>query len=306
MSLLIIKNRAVPLELELLRSINGRMQVSKKVENQIYSLEKGYTGEVMFDQHFGNLSFNCLIINDLLLETSNTLYQIDSLLISQHKIHIFEVKNFEGDYLLEGDRLHTLSGMEIKNPLIQLSRSVSLFRQLLQHQRMNFTVEGHLVFINPDFYLYHASPDLPIIFPTQLDRFIKQLNNQPSKVVEKHHEFGKKLLALHIPFSPYSLLPEYSYDRMKKGILCPNCRAFMKCQGQHILICEECYFIEKMESAILRCVKEFSLLFPDKKITTSAIFEWCTIIKSKNTIRKILQANFKYIRFGNSSYFEYL
>ncbi|MGN7297807.1 nuclease-related domain-containing protein [Ferdinandcohnia sp. SAFN-114] len=56
---------------------------------------------------------------------------MDSLLVSPPKIHIFEVKNFEGDFLIEDNRMRLISGKEIKNPLIHLSRTESLFRQLL-------------------------------------------------------------------------------------------------------------------------------------------------------------------------------
>ncbi|WP_408605273.1 nuclease-related domain-containing protein [Bacillus timonensis] len=42
-------------------------------------------GEKMFDQRLEKLSLDYLILNDLLLETSNTHYQIDSLLISHYK-----------------------------------------------------------------------------------------------------------------------------------------------------------------------------------------------------------------------------
>ncbi|MFS0824171.1 nuclease-related domain-containing protein [Bacillus sp. 1P02SD] len=302
---MIIKPRTIPDELILLRFIRARRKVSEKTENQIVSLEKGYDGEKMFDQRMTSLTLDCLIINDLLLETSNTHYQIDSLLITQPKIHIFEVKNYEGDYVLDGDCLRLLTGKEIKNPLIQLSRSVSLFRQLLQQQRLNFSVEGHLVFINPEFYLYQASPDLPIIFPTQLDRFLNQLNTQSSKLIGKHHGLANKLLASHIKDSPYSLLPGYSYDELEKGILCGGCgEGFMLSGDYHYLTCEKCNFVENKETAILRSIKEFSLLFPDKRITTNAIYEWCKVINSKKTIRRLLQTNYKHVRFGNSSYFE--
>ncbi len=251
------------------------------------------------------LALDYLFINDLLLETNNTHYQIDSLLITQPKIHIFEVKNYEGDYLLDGDCLRLLSGREIKNPLNQLSRSVSLFRQFLQYHRMNFAVEGHLVFINPEFYLYNASPELPIIFPSQLERFIKQLNTQPSRLIGKHHGLANKLLASHIKDSPYSIVPEYSYDKMVKGILCVRCgNGFMVSSDHQHLTSVNCNFVENKESAILRSVKEFSLLFPDKKITTSAIYEWCKVINRQKTIRKVLQENYKHLHLGNSSYFE--
>ncbi|WP_268762197.1 nuclease-related domain-containing protein [Bacillus sinesaloumensis] len=86
------------------------------------TLEKGFSGETMFDDRMGSLSLDSLTINDMFLETNSTFYQIDSLLISQYKMHVFDVKNFEGDYILNGDQWKILStGKEVKNPLLQLS-----------------------------------------------------------------------------------------------------------------------------------------------------------------------------------------
>nr|WP_304213123.1 nuclease-related domain-containing protein [Fredinandcohnia onubensis] len=287
---MIIKKRTAPLELLLLKSIRARMNVLEKTENQIITLEKGYKGEKMFDQRLEKLSLDCLIINDLLLETANTHYQIDSFLITLPKIHIFEVKNFEGDYLIEGNRMRLISGKEIKNPLIQLSRSESLFRQLLQQHGFNLKVEVHLVFINPEFYLYGASPDLPIIFPSQLERFMNQLNSQSSKLGGKHHTLAKKLMGLHVKDSPFTLLPEYSFVRLAKGILCVGCGELeMFDSGQTTTItCKKCGFVEDKEAAILRSIEEFSLLFPEMKITSGIIFEWCKIIRSKAVIQRAL------------------
>ncbi|WP_099354218.1 nuclease-related domain-containing protein [Fredinandcohnia onubensis] len=287
---MIIKKRTVPLELLLLRSIRTRMQVFEKTKNQIITLEKGYIGEKMFDQRLEKLSLDCLIINDLLLETANTHYQIDSFLISQPTIHIFEVKNFEGDYLIEGNRMRLLSGKEIKNPLIQLSRSESLFRQLLQQHGFNLKVEAHLVFINPQFYLYGASPDLPIIFPSQLGRFLNQLNSQPSKLTGQHNTLAKKLIDLHVKDSPFSLLPAYSFDGLAKGILCVGCGELEMFDSglTTTLTCKKCGFVEDKEVAILRSIQEFSMLFPEMKITSGIIFEWCKIIRSKAVIQRAL------------------
>lgn len=292
---MIIKKRSVPLELLLLRVLKARMKVSEKTETQIISLEKGYIGEKMFDERTITLTLDCLIINDLLLETNNTHYQIDSLVMSQHKIHIFEIKNFEGDYLLDGDCLSFLSGKEIKNPLLQLNRSVSLFRQLLQQLRINVTVEGHLVFINPEFYLYNASPDLPIIFPTQLDRFISQLNSKSSRIVDRHQRLAKKLLGMHITKSPFSLLPEYNFEGLEKGVCCVRCgKLSMSDTGRSTTLkCTNCGFIEHKETAILRSIEEFISLFPEIKVNSGVIFEWCKIFGSKAIIQRVLSKFFQ-------------
>ncbi|MDR4889156.1 nuclease-related domain-containing protein [Fredinandcohnia sp. QZ13] len=303
---MITKSRTVPIELLHLRSIRARQKVSEKIENQVHTLEKGFSEETWFDQRLESLSLDCLILNDLLLETNNTHYQIDSLLISRRKIHLFEVKNYEGDYVVNEDRWQSLSsGIEMKNPLLQLTRSESLFRQLLQQLGSDFTVESHLVFINPEFYLYQVPPNLPIIFPFQLTRFMNNLSSQSSSLVEKHHTLAKKLLSLHIKKSPFSLLPQYSFGEMEKGILCIVCwNEFLKYGNQHKLTCPNCGSWEAKESAVTRSIEEFEHLFPELKITVSTIFEWCKVIKSKKTIRKILSKNYNLIQSGRSSYYE--
>ncbi|MEH7223146.1 nuclease-related domain-containing protein [Bacillus sp. JJ1566] len=148
---MIIKSRGENLELELIGFLRIRRKLEVEDENNFNYLEKGWHGEKQFDQLLIGLPNECLILNNLLLKVNNTLFQIDSLLITRKKINIFEVKNNEGDHIFKNDRLHLISGKEIKNPLNQITRSESLFRQLLQELRFNIAVESHVVFINPVF-----------------------------------------------------------------------------------------------------------------------------------------------------------
>lgn len=279
------------------------MVLSEKFSRKYIAAEKGYQGEVLFDQMMQNLSIEHLIINDLLFEVGNTHFQIDSLLIKQNKIHLFDVKNFEGDYYLEGEKLVTKSGTEIKNPLLQLQRSESLFRQLLQQLSVNFQVEASLVFVNPDFYLYQAPLDLPVIFPSQIKRFLDNLNMRPSKLSGKHHRLSEQLVPLHIEKSPFLQLPEYTFEELEKGVLC-GCGGFMENLSQNYFICRKCGTTEKKLSAVLRSTDEFKKLFPQERITTNKIQEWCKIINAKKTIRKYLLAKYKHVSFGTSSFFE--
>ncbi len=56
-------------------------------------------------------------------------------------------------------------------------------------------------------------------------------------------------------------------------------------------------------SAVIRSVEEFKLLFPNQKITTKAIHEWCQVVESKKSIKCILEKNFKIIENNRWSYF---
>jgi len=135
------------------------------------------------------LSNSWLIMNDLLLEANNSTFQIDSIVISPDTIYLFEIKNYEGDFYIKDDKWFTISGKEIKNPLLQLKRAESLFRRLLQDLRFSFSIEGYVVFVNPNFFVYQAPLNLPFIFPNQIQRFIKNINLRSPKQTTKTTRF---------------------------------------------------------------------------------------------------------------------
>ena len=112
------------------------------------------------------------------------------------------------------------------NPLIQLNRSESLLRQLLKNLRFNLPIEASVIFINPEFTLYQAPLNKPFIFPTQIKRYLRKLNDQPSKLKERHKILADQLISLHIENSPFTQLPSYDYDQLQKGITCLKCTFF--------------------------------------------------------------------------------
>ncbi|MCD8511365.1 MAG: hypothetical protein LRY73_16890 [Bacillus sp. (in: Bacteria)] len=68
--------------------------------------------------------------------------------------------------------------------------------------------------------------------------------------------------------------------------------------------CSKCGVVEDIETIVLRSVREFHMLFPDEKITTKGIYEWCGWVISVNVIRRILKKHFKHIVISNASFFE--
>lgn len=304
---LIFKTRGENDELELFQFLRVRKKLEIEEENNFTYLEKGWLGEKQFDNMLLDLPNECLILNNLLLKVNNTFFQIDSLLLTQKKINIFEVKNYEGDYFFKNDRLHMISGKEIKNPHIQITRSESLFRQLLQELRFNIAVESQVIFINPEFYLYEAPVNAPFVFHAQLGRFLKNLNEtvSASTISGSHMRFAEKLASLHITQNPYSRLPAYTYEELEKGIVCRGgCGCLdLEDSNRHTLICKKCGFVEGKESAILRSIEEFRFLFPEKRITVDVIYNWCKVIKSKKIIQKLLSKNFDLVLFGRGSYY---
>lgn len=301
---MIYKSRTKSTELLILESLHTRLNLTEKDIQHYSSLKKGYEGEVLFDSITEKLQSDCLILNDLLLKVNNTTFQIDSLIIFAEVIYLFEVKNFEGDYFYESGKFYMKPKIEINNPLTQLSRAESLLRQLLQNLGFHLPLHASVVFINPEFTLYQAPQDKPIIFPSQINRYLKKLDSKPSKLNGKHKALADKLIQQHICKSPYTLVPAYDYSSLKKGTTCGECGSLSVFVHGAKCVCGECGHEEKVDSAVMRSVWEFKLLFPDEKITSNGVYEWCGVVESQWKIRKILKKNFKVVGVHQWTYYE--
>ncbi|MDR6999565.1 nuclease-related domain-containing protein [Neobacillus niacini] len=304
MSILPIKPRFEPDKLKIYRYLNTRMSLTEKEIKYYHNLEKGYEGEVMFDRLMENLMEERHIINDLLLEENNTTFQSDSIIFSQDTIDLFEVKNYEGNFKYESGKFYTLSGNDIKNPLHQLERNETLLRQFLQSIGCYLPIEPHLIFMNPNFTLYQAPNNKPIIYPTQLGQFMEKFNMKRSKLTNKHIKFTDQLLSAHLIENPYKVLPSYRYEMLKKGMTCAKCHSFsISLEGKWI-DCSICEYKELVEAAVMRCVREISLLFPDIKITANVVQDWCRVIECKRRLSRILSKNFAVKGYGKWTYYE--
>ncbi|MGF6952901.1 hypothetical protein QF028_005406 [Neobacillus sp. B4I6] len=200
---MLFKSRTKSDELKILSYLNTRMNLPENDKKYFLILKKGFEGEVMFDLLSEKLQYDCLILNDLLLKVNNTTFQIDTLIIKD-SLHVFEVKNYKGNYYYEADNFYPKSGTEILNPLDQLKRCESLLHQLLQKNGFNFPTETRVVFINPEFTLYQAPKNKPIIYPTQLNSFMKNFDSTPSKLNSKHKKLAELLVSLHINKSSFT------------------------------------------------------------------------------------------------------
>ncbi|WP_370221766.1 hypothetical protein [Cytobacillus sp.] len=187
--------------------------------------------------------------------------------------------------------------------MYQLKRSATLFRQLLQTLKQNYPVEASVIFINREFTLYQAPLDEPIILPTQVNRFLNDLNKFPSKLNDGHRKLAQNLLFLHQTKNPFTSVPEYQYDKLLKGMYCEACKSMLLSVKNNNFVCGKCGGHEKIERAILRSVSEFMVLFPERKITTQSIYEWCSADLSKKTFCRVLKKNYKALGTTRDTYY---
>src|SRR5690625_1926327 len=282
-------------ELQVLTCLHARMNLSTKESLHFGNLQKGYAGEMKFYQKLCKFSSaNRLLLFDLLLDNKQTEFQIDSIMITKNTIFLFEVKNFSGDFYVDGDYWRVVgSNKEIRNPLLQLQRTEFLFKQLLLSLNVNIPVKSFVVFVHEEFKLYQSPLGEPIIYPSQLNRFMEKLNNNLGALTNRHRQLAQRLISMHKKESMNSRLPYYDFNDLRKGIACKNCADFLIPITNFKLTCPKCEWTELIDSAIMRATREFALLFPDEKITTTAIYDWTGAICSKKVIRRILMENMK-------------
>lgn len=298
------KPRTLRKELRKMRSLNARMLLSDDDKWNYLNAEKGFAGELEFDKLTEKLQCQCLVINDLQLKLNKSYFQIDTVIIYQREIYLIDVKNFEGDFYYDADGHLKKGNREIKNPLNQLERCENLFRQLLQNYGYKYHVESYLVHINPEFTLYQAPQNDHVIFPTQIKKFMKKLEKPFSRLNEGHERMADLLISLDLEEFPFAEFPPYEYTQLQKGVLSSSCHTLSTSLEGNKIVCGLCGQEESVDSAVLQSVRELVMLFPEIKITTNLVFEWCNEMVSKKTIRRILLQN--YIAKGNTlgRYFE--
>ncbi|KAB8137642.1 NERD domain-containing protein [Gracilibacillus oryzae] len=301
---MIFKERRKSHELLLFEALSVRSNLSLQDKQYFKGLEKGYQGELLFDSWTEELSCDCLILNDVLLKQKNNHFQNDTLMLLAEKLFLFEIKNFEGDHYYDSERLYLKSKEERSNPLLQLERNESLLRQLLQASDILLPIYSYVVFVNSAFTMYQAPLNKPFIYPTQIKKFLQQFDQVKSTITPKEKYLAKHVTSLHIEKPPMSQVPDYHFDQLKKGIFCPRCKSFQLLIDGRKCFCQKCNQVEFVEQAVLRCVREYRLLFPERKITTNDVYEWCNRTIQKQRVQRILNKNFKQYYLGRVTYYE--
>ncbi|MBU9710308.1 nuclease-related domain-containing protein [Evansella tamaricis] len=302
----IIKPRSKPLELIMMEYLSYRMEFSQSQKRHLYRLNSGYEGEVRLDQWYDNCPDHWLVLNDLWLKNSTESYfQIDSLLITPRTAFVLDAKNNYGEHHLLDDRWYRCSDSKewTTNPLTQQKRCETSFRQILQNSGTSFPIVSKLVFVNQEFTLYNTPQGLPLLLPTQIKSFFENMKMNdpgPAKPTQNQIKLANYICTVHMDKSPYSNLPGYDFEGLKKGLLCENCKSFLAppVESCRSIVCHRCGHNEEVKSCILRAIEELVLLFPDEELTTDRVYQWCKVINCKRRISRLLGEKLKRVGYG--------
>lgn len=282
-------------------ALDKRMELPDSVKNYLLNLEKGYDGEELFDSLVKkNLNRDHLILNDLLLVSGGSTFQVDSILITSDTLFIYEIKNYKGKYQFTSGQLLTVTGKEIISPINQLNRTKTLMKEMIKEFGAGLTVKSFVVFVNPDFSLYLAKPSDPFILPNQIEKHLMDINQQSYSLSKEHNYLANKLIRENKEEVPYQKqLPEYKLSDLKQGLYCPGCSSEAITLTKQRAHCKRCNLNMKIDEIVMAHINEFKLLFPDEKVTCKKIHLWCGERIYHRKIRTVLINQFEKI--GNTS-----
>lgn len=299
------KLRTKPLQLKILEQLKKRQQLSNEDLSYLTSLKKGYEGELQFDGMLEELKCDHIILSDLVLEVNRQTFQIDSLIITGERVYLYEIKNYQGEYIYENNEIKTLSSNKvIVKPSTQIDKTRSLLNMLLYQLDYDITVCAYVVFVNHEFLLYQASPNPTFILFPKIKKHIEQLNLIDVPLKFEHERLAVKLTELHVTDNRFIKLPEYHYKELKKEVTCPNCQFNLIALTERTTHCLKCNYSEANTEIMFREIREFQLLFPNIRLTTHIIYDWCGKLYSKDSIRRNLKKNFEEIGKKKGKYYE--
>lgn len=280
----------------------NRMTLSSEHTNRFFRIRKGDEGECQLDGHTDTLSCDALVLNDLQLEVNQSEFQTDTLILLPDRLLMLEVKNWEGDYIW-GPEHFQINDSTFTSPLLQVQNTRAKLGVLTRKIGCPLPIEDQLVFINPNFTLWGAQKQDNILFHSRIPARMEQLNRTRGVLSDGHYRWAKELCKLHHKNYRDPKWPVYSYDELAKGLACPCCGSLQMVPVDYSVFCGTCGQKTKTTTAILKTIKDFELLFPEEKLTTARIRDWCGGIPHDSIYRVLKQ---HYIQTGTINQVYYL
>lgn len=281
---MLIKNSGQIEALAVMKCLDGRVAFGEKDERYFRNWISGALGEQLVEDSAACLDGCVARIHDLVIVEDRTC-QIDALWIGSRSVYLLEVKHWEGVYTVDAQGFQVIA----HDPLHQLERTKRMVERILKRMSVTLPVEARLVFTNPNMTLYGLSEEMPIVMPSQIERYFQKIRLAEGTISEWQIRLGKKLAALHASHNPHQNLMAYSRESVRPGILCCACRVPMGVHNQWKLACPKCRIVEKKADCFCRTQRELEVLFPEIGRKPVELYRWMREMISERTIYTLIR-----------------
>lgn len=294
---MIYKQQTKSINLLIMESLYRRMKLTGKGYYYYLNLDKGFVGEVKLDRCSELAPGERLLLGDLFLKAGGKSRQIDALVITSKAALLYEVKNFEGEYIYKDDRVFRI-GLDkpLFNPFSQLDEAETLLRQVFSELGIQLPVQSFVVFVNPNMTLYQAPQHPNLLMASNLDKHFEDTGKGLTRLTSQHKSSANKLCELCMPELRSQSIPEYTFEELRKGVTCAGCGSFiheMTPKKSKYCCCTKCGHKEIASVTLDRHIDECALLFPDLSLTSVMIHYWCGGLFELPRIRAHLKKRFK-------------
>ena len=256
-------------ELEtVLRRLPKRHAQYGQAEKDYYAEVAGQAGEERFDHYYAasRVTFPHLMLHDVRLK-SFRIFQMDSVMITQWGIYMFEVKNMNGRMLFNSHPVQMLQMKEDgtvigrKSPLEQMAENEWLLEEWLREREILFPARSVLVLSYSKQIAENVPASQPILFSHQVPRFLHTLPVEKAILnPDEMKALGDMMIAALVHFTPKPICdnPRYPIAAMRRGVWCAACDRIGMVRRYGNWRCPSCGVLDK--NAHVRTIRDWFLL----------------------------------------------
>lgn len=281
-----LKTAVKPPQLEYLEEVHGRTHMTEMDRRKYFNLKLGFEGEKKVF-NFLNQFDNGVCIWDVRLDICGEV-QYDFFVIVNGIIFILEIKNFYGNYTYKEGNLKSESGFVCRDVFSQASNERDKFEAFCYEQNIRYKIVNEVVFVNNTFKVINDVNDIKFKNMSAIEKLAKYMCN--FEIKDEDIAIGELIVKHHIENSKNEQKHFYPYDKMTRGLKCPECFRFLKVErsAKKKVKCRCGHIMDKSE-AILEAFRKIEMLKRDS-VSAIEVGEW--IDCNPSGIRKLLGENF--------------
>ncbi|UTH13361.1 nuclease-related domain-containing protein [Macrococcus equipercicus] len=273
------------------RLLQERFHFSDDTAARCDKLLKGEYGETRVDELLSCFfdGFDGIYISDLRLNIDFQQVQVDSLIVLDDCVLVFEVKNLSFDLHAADGLFYMMSGEPFTALNDQLARLKKLLRAYVAQFDPYIDVIVYPFFINDSQCIHGMLLRGDVLatsnFALVLAKYRRRFNWRSTVPLVNH------LMKRSVP-NNFDKKMDIDYSKVTKGTYCSVCYNKVERISQRKFQCLKCNTDISTAAVISNGVKEISRIWPDKPITTKLVTDWLGESIDKRTIQRVLSKNY--------------
>lgn len=298
---MIIKERKFDLELSYLLQLSIRANLSHEDNEEIDTRIKGINGERSFDHLVEQYLKHGLVLNNLRFIINKQYFQIDSLVIMNGQIFIFEIKNLYYDVCYKENYFYFINGKPIEKLNEQRIRTPKLFKILLTQNHINSSFNYYTTFVNPDYKVYGYQANDNILEYQAIPRILIENSNYSLCKYDEH--IAEKLISLQYEEEKFNFRRRINIEALGMGVVCHCHIAKYEKISNRKFKCPACNKAIDCNSYLKKAIEDIFLIYPMERLIVNLLKRWTENHVSSEKIRTYLNTHHKISKNGPLTFY---